>query len=100
MKNESDYKKTLDDVLDDLICTGIDFDYEEFLDLLDEYLSSMEHSRTSAEEILAAIKSFHVWELYVTLFTQFYEFLTADERIWLIERYKSVFDVPMPGITD
>ena len=86
--------------LDDIIYMGVNGD-DEFSDLLDKYLSSMEHSRNSAEEILAAIESVDlIWELYDTLFTRYDEFLTVDERTELIEKYKSIFDIPIPGITD
>ena len=89
-----------DESINDIIELYLDPTSEFTATDLNELLESMDHSRTTVDMILDAVDSYDIWELYNILFTQYRDLLSDKEYENLLEKYNSIFDIPMPGITD
>jgi len=68
-------------------------DYGDFTDRLDKALAELSLTRGSAEELMDAIRSYDVAELFNALFDNFEEFMTEAEKGQIIQRYLDTFDI-------
>lgn len=62
---------------------------------VENYFDNMPRTRESVEEMLDAILSWDMWEIYRKLLTEFEDFLTDMETKQLKNRYAELFDVPL-----
>ena len=79
---------TLDDVMDDL-------EDPDLYSKIDDYLDQMSYSRESVNELLDAITSWDLLQVYEKLLIDFAELLTPEELIRLKKDYRKTFDLPL-----
>ena len=92
MKREANTEtKTLEGMIEKYI-----FD-PGFLEMLDDYLYEMPVTRKTVEELLTAIESFDLWQLYNKLMTDCLDLLSEEEIAFLKSEYDRIFDLPLPG---
>lgn len=84
---------TLDDIMSNMTAALYD-------DFLQEYLLQAPRDRKHACELLNAILQWDEYRLYEALLEDYAPFLTAAERSELRQRWRSKFDLPMPGSDD
>ena len=87
--------KDLIDLIDEM--NACNLAYDDFTDRLCTVLEEMKVNRQSVEEILDAIESYDVIELYDSLFTRFGDLLSQSENNYYLEKYKQTF-IPLDSI--
>ena len=63
---------------------------------IDDYLDQMSYSRESVNELLDAITSWDLLQVYEKLLIDFAELLTPEELIRLKKDYRKTFDLLLP----
>lgn len=88
----ADYRKSLDDI--------IDFEDENMLDHLNNYIDHMPDTLESANELIECIRFYDIIELYIAIFGKFRKHLSKDILQSLLSRYNQRFCVPLEEFVD